>query len=87
LTGAPHALFDATEDRLHQSYRAPALVDSTQLVARLRACGHAAVISGAGPAVLTLPADEAEVAQVEMFTPAGWSGLRLPVDLVGAARV
>ena len=30
LTGTPQALFDATEDRLHQSYRAPAMPDSAR---------------------------------------------------------
>jgi homoserine kinase len=54
LTAAPHLLLDATEDRLHQSYRAPAMPDSLALVERLRAKGIAAVISGAGPTVLAL---------------------------------
>jgi homoserine kinase len=54
LTAAPHLLLDATEDRLHQSYRAPAMPDSLALVESLRAKGVAAVISGAGPTVLAL---------------------------------
>ncbi|MFD0853458.1 homoserine kinase, partial [Actinomadura adrarensis] len=45
-------LLDATEDRLHQDYRAPAMPESAELVARLRAAGVPAVISGAGPTVL-----------------------------------
>ena len=45
-------LFQATEDRLHQDYRAPAMPESAELVARLRAKGVPAVISGAGPTVL-----------------------------------
>ena len=32
LTGTPQALLDATEDRLHQPYRAPAMPDSALLV-------------------------------------------------------
>ncbi|MBW8483923.1 homoserine kinase [Actinomadura parmotrematis] len=54
LTGGLPAdvLLDATEDRLHQDYRAPAMPASADLVARLRAAGVPAVISGAGPTVL-----------------------------------
>lgn len=54
LTGRPELLLDATEDRLHQSYRAPAMPASMALVERLRAVGVPAVISGAGPTVLAL---------------------------------
>jgi homoserine kinase len=54
LTTRPELLLDATEDRLHQSYRAPAMPESIALVERLRARGVAAVISGAGPTVLAL---------------------------------
>ncbi|MEV3922395.1 homoserine kinase [Actinomadura coerulea] len=54
LTGGLDAgvLLDATEDRLHQDYRAPAMLESAALVARLRDAGVPAVISGAGPTVL-----------------------------------
>ncbi len=54
LTGGLGAdvLLDATEDRLHQDYRAPAMPESAALVGRLRAAGVPAVISGAGPTVL-----------------------------------
>ena len=46
------ALLDATEDRLHQDYRAPAMPATYDLVGRLRANGVPAVVSGAGPSVL-----------------------------------
>lgn len=52
LTTRPDALLDATEDRLHQEYRAPAMPHSHDLVTRLRAAGVPAVVSGAGPSVL-----------------------------------
>lgn len=52
LTQRPEALLDATEDRLHQSYRAPAMPATLDLVIRLRAAGVPAVVSGAGPSVL-----------------------------------
>ena len=54
LTSRPDLLLPATEDRLHQDYRASAMRPSAALVAKLRGQGHAAVISGAGPTVLAL---------------------------------
>jgi len=54
LTTRPEVLFDATEDWLHQDYRAPAMRATHELVSRLRAAGLPAVVSGAGPSVLTL---------------------------------
>ncbi len=52
LTACPEALLDATEDWLHQDYRAPAMPATHDLVGRLRAAGIPAVVSGAGPSVL-----------------------------------
>jgi homoserine kinase len=52
LTSCPDALLDATEDWLHQDYRAPAMPHSHELLTRLRAAGVPAVVSGAGPSVL-----------------------------------
>ena len=46
------ALLAATQDRLHQPYRAGVMPETAQLVARLRAAGVPAVVSGAGPSVL-----------------------------------
>jgi homoserine kinase len=48
------ALFDATQDWLHQDYRSTAMPETDALVRRLRAEGIAAVVSGAGPSVLAL---------------------------------
>jgi homoserine kinase len=87
LTGTPQALFDATEDRLHQSYREPAMPDSLRLVRELRAAGHAAVISGAGPTVLVLARGDVEVAEVVAAGPADWTLEALPVDAAGAHLV
>jgi len=58
LTGREEALLDATEDRLHQDYRAPAMPATHELVGRLRAAGVPAVVSGAGPSVLAFLTDE-----------------------------
>ena len=52
LTARPDALLEGTEDKLHQDYRAPAMPHTHDLVARLRAAGVPAVVSGAGPSVL-----------------------------------
>ena len=54
LTREPDLLLAATDDRLHQQYRAEVLRPSANLVADLRASGYAATISGAGPTVLVL---------------------------------
>ncbi|RJK98138.1 homoserine kinase [Vallicoccus soli] len=60
LTRRPDLLLPATQDRLHQAYRAPAMPGSAALVERLRADGVPAVVSGAGPTVLALvPAADA----------------------------
>jgi homoserine kinase len=79
LTSDPELLFAATEDRLHQGYRAVAMPGSASLVASLRSVGVAAVISGAGPTVLALspvPAD---------FRPGTeWRAESLGVDSGGA---
>ncbi|WP_311932175.1 homoserine kinase [Microbispora sp. H11081] len=50
----PDLLLAATEDRLHQGYRAPAMPRTAELVRRLREAGVPAVVSGAGPTVLAL---------------------------------
>ena len=52
LTACPDALLDASEDWLHQDYRAPAMPATHDLVKRLRAAGVPAVTSGAGPSAL-----------------------------------
>ncbi|CCQ45628.1 homoserine kinase [Pseudarthrobacter siccitolerans] len=93
LTTKPEFLLAGTEDYLHQSYRAEAMRPSAALIAALRAAGHAAVVSGAGPTVLVLADGEAEAAAVVAFieefaaanTPdARWRVLKLAVDVEGA---
>ncbi|MDR1186393.1 MAG: homoserine kinase [Bifidobacteriaceae bacterium] len=84
LTADPSLLFEATEDRLHQPYRAEVMPATTELVAGLRAAGQAAVISGAGPAILVLTTDPASVPE-----PSGWRFQRLDIAAHGGtvARV
>jgi homoserine kinase len=79
LGGATEHLLAATEDRLHQDHRAPAMPGSAELVRGLRADGVPAVISGAGPTVLAIT-DGASARTVGSRVPAGWVVLRLEVD-------
>jgi homoserine kinase len=81
LAGHPDQLWRATRDHLHQDYRRPAMPASLDLVDRLRADGHAAVVSGAGPSVLVLVADGADLAA---YCPDGWNHRRLALDTRGA---
>lgn len=78
LTGAPEHLLAATDDRLHQSFRASAMPDSYSLVRALRARNVPAVISGAGPTVLAFARGLAHVA------PDGWELKELAVAPEGA---
>ena len=66
LTARPDALLDATEDRLHQDYRASAMPHTHELVTRLRAAGVPAVVSGAGPSVLAFLAADGENSRGEL---------------------
>ena len=83
LTRSPELLMTATEDYLHQSYRAPAMPRSAALVAQLRADGVPAVVSGAGPTVLAL-ATRATAEAVAARHPRAWEVVPLPVDSAGA---
>jgi homoserine kinase len=73
ITERPELLMPATEDRLHQGYRATALPVTTRWVAALRKAGIPAVVSGAGPTVLAftqspMPADLRKQAESEGLT-------------------
>lgn len=86
LTSEPDLLLAATEDRLHQEQRAPAMPDTATLLRGLRAAGQAAVVSGAGPSVLVLGARPDVVDVVTRLVPEGWRLLDLQVE-PGGARV
>ena len=88
--GRADLLLAATQDHLHQGYRAPAMPASAELIAELRAAGHAAVVSGAGPTVLVLTTEDqvqAVIAAGGKAAPAGWQALGLAVDLAGAVSL
>ncbi|MEU0564332.1 homoserine kinase [Nonomuraea sp. NPDC005983] len=76
-------LLAATEDRLHQGYRAPAMRGSMDLVERLRAVGVPAVVSGAGPTVLAFSTPDTQ----DLIAPEvgkDWHIQQMDVDQVGA---
>lgn len=97
LTADPSLLLAGTRDYLHQDYRAAAMPESAALIAKLRAAGYAAFISGAGPTVMVLANGGAEAdIIVQSITEWGangekdaehgvsWRVLRLQLDLEGA---
>jgi len=86
LSGRPEQLLRATEDRLHQQYRRPAMPESLALVEALRAEGVPAVVSGAGPTVLAFTdgPGSATAADLRARCPRGWDVHALAVSGTGA---
>jgi len=88
LVQSPELLFEATDDKLHQTYRASAMPETNDLVHRLRAAGLPAVVSGAGPSILVLGGDPALRAQGQSIIEAAgavrWTVLTPAVDFKGA---
>lgn len=88
LVQSPELLLVATEDRLHQSYRATAMPETAKLIDLLRANQHPAVVSGAGPSVLVLEADPAKRSAAVSLAAKDfpeWIPLMLAVDFKGAS--
>ncbi|KAB1643747.1 MULTISPECIES: homoserine kinase [unclassified Pseudoclavibacter] len=90
----PSLLFEATEDRLHQPYRAQAMPATDRMITDLRTQGHAAALSGAGPTVLVLATSSAEADAVAAAdglvdsasndTPVRWKSHRVAIAAEGA---
>jgi homoserine kinase len=80
ISRRPEMLMAATEDRLHQDLRAPAMPQTAALLRAIRKCGAAAVVSGAGPSVLVLGIGDAPAKAVG-------AGLAECGDQIGAWRV
>lgn len=90
LTQSPELLMAATEDRLHQDYRAEAMPEAGRVIELMREHGHAAVVSGAGPSVLVLASDPAErLAAADLAAKhfPQWRALLLAVDFKGATVI
>ena len=95
LTRVPEVLFDATQDYLHQRYRAQVMPRTADLLGRLRAAGVAAVVSGAGPSVLAFtvagglagpnPGRSDLVDSIAAETGIGWGISPLAIDRQGAS--
>lgn len=88
LIQSPELLLAATEDRLHQNYRASAMPETNDLITLLREMGFAAVVSGAGPSILVLANDPSQrLAAAEVVAANAqtvWTPLMLAVDVKGA---
>ncbi len=90
LTQSPELMMAATEDKLHQDYRAEAMPETYALIQLMRSHGHAAVVSGAGPSVLVLasdPAERLEAAKLAAEKYPQWQALLLAVDFKGATVI
>ena len=91
LIQSPELLLAATEDKLHQSYRASAMPETDSLIRVLREAGLAAVVSGAGPSILVLGSDPSQrlVASelIAEHSTTNWECLLLAVDFRGATVI
>ncbi len=91
LVQSPELLLAATEDKLHQSYRASAMPETDALIQVLRANDLAAVVSGAGPSILVLGSDPSQRLRaaelVAEHAQSPWECLMLAVDFRGATVV
>ncbi|MBX3194501.1 MAG: homoserine kinase [Schumannella sp.] len=91
LIQSPELLLAATEDKLHQSYRASAMPETDTLIRMLRQHDLAAVVSGAGPSILVLcdtPSQRLRAAElIEKHAESPWTSLPLAVDFRGATVV
>jgi homoserine kinase len=90
LSRRPDLLVPATEDRLHQRQRGPAMPQTLALVDELRSAGLAAVVSGAGPSVLVLTTTgelDAVAEAAKRSAPAGWQVLCPGIARRGARQL
>jgi len=84
ISNRPDLLLEATQDLLHQNYRADAMPKSMALVTKLRAAGVPAMISGAGPSVLVLHTlDDLEIDEVIKVGAGSFSAQKLGISTHG----
>lgn len=87
LTSEPQHLHAATRDWLHQESRRDSYPESMGLVDALRAEGHAAVISGAGPTVLVLTTRDRADQVVVPARGGSWDRLTPGIPSAGVSAV
>ena len=88
LISSPELMLPATEDKLHQNYRASAMPETQEIITKLRELGHPAVVSGAGPSVLILEPEPGKRLDIQAFAEKNyphWKVLMLAVDSKGAS--
>jgi len=83
LTQDASVLVEATDDRLHQNYRAQAYPDSIAAVSAMRAAKIPACISGAGPAVLAFATEDQISNSQEILANHGFSAQSLAFATTG----
>jgi len=84
LAGHPELLLPATEDKLHQSYRADVMPPAVAMLKHLRDEGYAAVVSGAGPSVLVIGTNLAELTWPEGIGGDEWTMVHTASPVQGA---
>ena len=84
MIGDPDFLLEATEDKLHQPFRAQAYPESMELVAQLREVQIAACISGAGPTVIALSTSDQVALASEIIAKSGFTAAPVGVADEGA---
>ena len=84
MIGDPDFLLEATEDKLHQPFRAQAYPESMDLVAQLRGAQIAACISGAGPTVIALCTSDQVAQAIEIIAKSGFTAAPVAVADQGA---
>lgn len=84
MIGDPDFLLEATEDKLHQPFRADAYAESMELVAQLREVEIAACISGAGPTVIALSTRDQVAQAAEIIAKSGFTAAPVEVADQGA---
>jgi len=88
LQHRPDLLHTATEDFLHQSYRADAMPASFTLLMKLRKAGVAAFISGAGPTILVLhTGGSTEVDELTRAAGDRFTAMALGISRTGASLI
>jgi homoserine kinase len=84
MIGDPDFLLEATEDKLHQPFRAEAYPESMELVAQLREAQIAACISGAGPTIIALSTSDQVAQACEIIAKSGFTAAAVAVADEGA---